>query len=219
VPRTVEVALFEAADDVAQRLTKRAAHLTAADRETHLGYYRLAVAKEFRGVPGADAAFAADPECIRPGVEHIADALEVDAEVLVRGVQNVWPEVRCPGTPLTRALERAYAHPVTLGERFGRHSARFRRFVGLAYWLQRERPDEAMPLPVKAIARLLGLSEKTGWATVREYRTTLARPDIGMLRLESALYAYAGKRTAKTFWFNFSCPHYTPPEVAAQEAT
>jgi hypothetical protein len=211
VERSVEVALYEAASDIAAVLKKRTGHLTVAQREENLGFYRLMVARALRGVPGADEEFASDHECIRQGIEYIADELEVAADTLMLAVENVWDEVQRPGTALSRALQRADQAPVTLGGPFARRQARFRRFFGMAYWCQREEPDRAMPLPVEAIAKLLGLGD-SGWATVREYREALVK--AGVLKPESALFTYkAGKRTAKTYWFNFASPHYTPPEV------
>jgi hypothetical protein len=212
VERSIEVELLEAADDIARALRKRTGHLPVELRQKHLGNYRLTVAKALRGVSGADEAFGIDHECIRPGIEHIADELEVAPDALMMAVENVWDEVRHPGTPLSRALRRADESPVTLGGPLARRHARFRRFVGMAYWRQREEPDRAMPLPVQAIAKLLGLGD-SGWATVREYRVALEK--AGVLRVESALFTYkAGKRTAKTYWFNFDCPHVIPPEGA-----
>jgi hypothetical protein len=210
VERTIEVALYEASVDIADRLKKRSGHLTVAQREEHLGAYRFQVAKALRGVPGADEAFAIDHECIRKGIEYIADELEIDAYALMLAVENVWDKVRRPGTALSRALQLADKYPVTLRGSLARRGARFRRFVGMVYWRQREQPDQVMPLPCKAIGKLLGI----GWSTAREYLEALVRPEMGMLRVESALYTYkAGKRTAKTYSFNFDCPHYTPPKV------
>jgi hypothetical protein len=207
VERSIEVASYEASVDIAGMLKKRTGHLTVAQREEHLGAYRFQVAKALRGVPGADEAYAIDHECIRKGIEYIADELEIDAEVLMMGVENVWDEVRLPGTALSRALRRADQSPVTLGGPLAKRQARFRRFVGMVYWRQREQPDRAMPLPVEAIAKLLGLG-KSGWSTVREYRQALEK--AGVLKPESLIFTYkVGKPTARTYWFNFDCPYVT----------
>jgi hypothetical protein len=215
VERSVEVALYEAASDIAAVLKKRTGDLTGAGREENLGRHRLMVARALRGVPGADEAFADDPECIRKSIEYIADELEIAADTLMMAVENVWDRVQRPGTALSRALLRADQHPVMLTGRLAKREARFRRFVGMAYWCQREEPDRAMPLPVKAIAKLLGFGD-SGWTTVREWRAALVK--AGVLKPESLLFTYkAGKRTACTYWFNFKSPHYTLPDAAPEE--
>ena len=148
------------------------------------GLFRFA--RRLRAVPGAGTALSTDPEVLRAPAAAFAeesrklDGKWVDGDEVFTALCEAWPKIRVPaGGPLEAALSKARRDRVALGPPFHAPGVVFELVLGVAYWLQRDRPGESILLPVTPLATLLGVS-----------RTRLT-PILGQLRSHGILSVVA----------------------------
>jgi hypothetical protein len=176
-----------------------------------LSFY-LAAALKVRGIPP-------DPEIIAPAVTaafdyleevplHLQDECIPDAEALLSNVLRKYDLVRDAGTVLDRAIEYARRWPGQL-EPPVRTGPLSQRVAAVCYHLQLEVGTEPFYLSQRMLADRLGCSQPAISAALLHLR----HHDV----IRPTSEDYVPGRRAKTYFFHFASPYYTPPDAAPEE--
>jgi hypothetical protein len=165
-----------------------------------------------------------DTAMLMPAVLHMAGLLEIDPTDLLVAVCARWATVTNPGNVLTTALEAARWFPITLRGPLAPFGPTFQTVGSAAYHLAVRaellaaptvppefRGDGTVLLPQLDFGRRLNRTPQAIGHCIA------AAVTYELLSVADDFCSYT-LGIAKTYRFNFDCPHYAPPDIQAQLA-